>query len=533
MDDLLIKCVIMNPQELYNQAIFAREKIDKLDFVGALGIVNNLKESNSSYGAFLACGILIDIGNIQRNVDLVIEGTNILEKVFDDVKKDYPSIGATAHYNLANGYSSLFKFKKPNFSHYTDSELHKAKFHYRKALENEINTNLKVQIFTNIANCFDNIGRVLDGLEFYEKALELNPNHSMALGNKGIALKYYANIMGKHPDAFLIEAYSLLSKSLELGVLVEAEQSFKNALKNIEDKFQDKNKLKSPPIYPGCKIPNDSDFEEYYNKFCFNEKIYLNICNYCQKCDAAIGDSLLIRYMSVPISDKPLDPDHDQFLRLSSYLNQIKQDYVAAKFLFVLSQYKGIDMNFVDKNVRIIDTYDYQQNNIYIQLVKLSFKNLYDVLDKIAFFINDYFELGDDPDFVSFGRIWYSRKKNLRQEIINSKNPGLRALFDIHKDLDKGGYYYPLKRMRNALTHRFINIKMICSEEDEENIKEETLYKRTLELAKLVRNAVIYLIYCVQVEENIKKQNTASLPSLTATEIPDNLKTNRYEFSPK
>lgn len=131
----------MNPKELYAQAIFAREKIDKMDFIGALGIVNNLKESNSSYGAFLACGILINIGNIQRNVDLVIEGTDMLENVFDDITTNYPSIVAAAHYNLANGYSSLFNFKKPNFSHYSDSELHNAKFHYRKALESEINTN--------------------------------------------------------------------------------------------------------------------------------------------------------------------------------------------------------------------------------------------------------------------------------------------------------------------------------------------------------------------------------------------------------
>ena len=42
----------------------------------------------------------------------------------------------------------------------------------------------------------------------------------------------------------------------------------------------------------------------------------------------------------------------------------------------------------------IIDTLNNEKHNIKIQLVKDSFKSFYDIFDKIAFFINEYFTLG-------------------------------------------------------------------------------------------------------------------------------------------
>lgn len=71
--------------------------------------------------------------------------------------------------------------------------------------------------------------------------------------------------------------------------------------------------------------------------------------------------------MTVPKQD-------DAFLRLSSFLNEIKQDYVASRFLLVLSKYKGLNLDFIDKRVKIIDTLDGSIHNIYIQLIKSSFK---------------------------------------------------------------------------------------------------------------------------------------------------------------
>ena len=218
--------------------------------------------------------------------------------------------------------------------------------------------------------------------------------------------------------------------------------------------FPGKKILDNPPNFPGCTIKARSKIESYLTEFCLKNGLYLNICNVCKKCDAAIGDTITIKEMTVSIDEK------DKYLHLASYLNQIKQDYVTARFLLILSRYNGLNLNFVDKRVTIIDTLDNSIHNIYVHLIKESFKSFYNILDKIACFIQDY--LGMPKKRTYFAKIWYSNQENkiIYNKIEDTKNFSLNALFDIHRDFDNGPYE-KLRQTRNALTHRFVNIKTI------------------------------------------------------------------------
>jgi uncharacterized membrane protein YvbJ len=61
-----------------------------------------------------------------------------------------------------------------------------------------------------------------------------------------------------------------------------------------------------------------------------------------------------------------------------------------------------------------------------------------------------------------------------------------------------------------------------------ENMTEQTLFKQTLELAKLTRNAIIYLLQFVYVEEKIRMTRLKGIAvPMFAREIPDNLKSYR------
>lgn len=95
-------------------------------------------------------------------------------------------------------------------------------------------------------------------------------------------------------------------------------------------------------------------------------------------------------------------------------------------------------------------------------------------------------------------------------------------------DFEDGGTYENLRRTRNALTHRFVNIKLFQTMEDSENMKEETLVKKTIELAKIVRNAILYLLYFVYIEESRKKKQIGeNVGVITPPKIPDDLKSSR------
>ena len=101
-----------------------------------------------------------------------------------------------------------------------------------------------------------------------------------------------------------------------------------------------------------------------------------------------------------------------------------------------------------------------------------------------------------------FAKIWYSNQENkiIYNKIEDTKNFSLNALFDIHRDFDNGPYE-KLRQTRNALTHRFVNIKTIQKIENSENMTEDTLVKQTIELARIVKNAIIYLLNFVYEEE--------------------------------
>jgi tetratricopeptide (TPR) repeat protein len=51
------------------------------------------------------------------------------------------------------------------------------------------------QILTNLANQLNTVGRFVEAIELWDRALALNPNFAMALGNRGAAFLHYARAL--------------------------------------------------------------------------------------------------------------------------------------------------------------------------------------------------------------------------------------------------------------------------------------------------------------------------------------------------
>ena len=147
----------------------------------------------------------------------------------------------------------------------------------------------------------------------------------------------------------------------------------------------------------------------------------------------------------------------------------MKQEFVSARFQY----YEGVNTetpHFSDKEVLLLNTLDYPSYSLSIEMVKSSFRMLYSIFDKIAFFLNNYLKLEIPPDKVLFRTFWYenrSKKNGIREKFIKYENWPLRGLFWLSKDLyeNKGGFRESLEpdaqklnEIRNHLEHRYLKL---------------------------------------------------------------------------
>ena len=89
------------------------------------------------------------------------------------------------------------------------SHLHEARrlFNF-VAQHKDADTELRLKALTDQGNSFDIVGRYLDALDCYERALKLDSSFGMAAGNRGITLLNIAPLMGGHESHVLLQAAS-------------------------------------------------------------------------------------------------------------------------------------------------------------------------------------------------------------------------------------------------------------------------------------------------------------------------------------
>jgi tetratricopeptide (TPR) repeat protein len=519
-----------NGKDSLNTIHKVNELIDAGDYDTALKQTEEIPDDENA--KFTKGALYIDVGTLKKDISLVRKGITFLDKFhLQKFEKPNKLRDAMTFYNIGNGYFSLCSLAKNNSSSHTcfqKTDLAKVKECYLCALEcDKLPKKIKASVLTNLGNCYKQFGCVIESFEYYEKALLLNPESPELEIGIANALLSLSRIAGERQIHFLRDAlqhFQLAAKTAKEKHLIE---HIETNIDNIS-KFFEKNKI-SPHIRKTKeqnKSEDSDDLKGFLKEFCLEHDLYLNACLHCRKCNGALGDPAAIRKMIISIKDVK-DESQDPFLILSGYLNHIKQDYITARFLLVLSRYKKMGFECADKNVRIIDTLEYNIHNIYIELAKTAFKESYNILDKIACFINQYLKVGLNEKDVSFSRIWYkdnADKENeiVRDEIVKTGNYQLNALYEIHKEI-KDGKYQKLKRMRHSLTHRFLNVNMFGNEK-EDKLSEEMLVERTIELLRLVRNAVMYLLFFVDIEERKKEQKAGKLFGNIARDMPDEWK---------
>ncbi|MCL2841911.1 MAG: LA2681 family HEPN domain-containing protein [Oscillospiraceae bacterium] len=288
-----------------------------------------------------------------------------------------------------------------------------------------------------------------------------------------------------------------------------------------------------------------TDSEACYRKWVANNKLALNLLN-------DVFDTVEVAYdpLHLPSMVEKIESPKAKYLH--GLFNQLKQEYVSARFL----AYEGLtqrDTHFSDKKVYLINTLDYPIYGLGIEKIKASYRASYSIFDKIAFFLNEYFELkikkkigyvrvfspelnADDPikildiaenNYPLYGMWWLF--KDVRN--ININEDGTVNRKDVYKHIDSA--MSKISRVRNDMEHGYLKVLDFFGGEaldDNDrldqlahNIGFESFEKLTLQLLNYVREAIILLVFAVKRMEDVKESHRSP------NELVSPMLTNEYD----
>lgn len=436
--------------------------------------------------------------------------------------------GALLKYFRANAWANRQKARHNDRSAtwaWEQPELQQQLLHLRGAVQHagfgKLPDLRQCQIFTNLANQSNTVGRFVEAQEYWNRALALRPRFGMALGNRGYGLAEYARALYDpgHQRLFMCQAYKALSAALsdkaeyEGGEYEGAKAFFANIKDQIGARI-DVDEVERTVDLDGHQIGASED-ERTYRLWCLNNTLFLNPLNDLGPHRIGARDILHLPPFVTAIGEPP---------SLLGLFNQLKEEFVTARWMY----YDGTrsdGVHFADRDVLLYNTLDYPTYSIAIEKVKAAFRLAYSLFDKIAFFLNAYLNLNLDEKRVYFQRVWYvnaDRKRGVRPELDQSENWPLRGLFWLAKDLFDKDFRdvtepdaQALYDIRNQLEHRYLKVHEIYSpppvnptavdsmwiDQLAYSIHREDFEAKTLRMLRHARAGLVYLSLSMHREE--------------------------------
>lgn len=470
--------------------------------------------------------IIFETGRESKDFDAISKGLKLAEERKLDDFSDHEKV--IFHFHVANGWSYLHRLthvlNSNSFWAFETPEVENEIINLRKAIifsENIDDPTLVSQVYTNLANSFDHIGRFVEAIQYWKKAITIRPGFGMAIGNLGFCLGHYAKILFDEGHRFLFcqYAYKYLNKaSVSSEVYEEGQQAFKELAAIIEERYtkanlenlQDLNKFSL----------GRSGAERIYRQWCIDCTLFLNPLNDFIYENIVGNDCLFLPSMALKRDEPPF---------YHTLYNQLKQEFVSARYLY----YQGVtsqQTHFSDKDNMQMDTLDYATYSLTTEKLKIAFRICYSLFDKIGYLLNSYLRIGITPKDVSFRKIWNVKsadKKNweLNPIITESQNWPLRGLYWISKDFIENDSLFSksilpeaqqLVTIRNFMEHKSFKIVEIGETGVVDNGLTYQILRNEFEqkgfiLLQMARSAIMNLSFAIHLEE-IKKEKKPSIP---------------------
>lgn len=485
----------------------------------------------TDHEALTHIGLLIDAATDAHSAAATDRAFTLL----DDIRKRdlAPELAVLTHYFAANAWD----IRKPernneNIWLWEQPETQAQILELRRAVRHkgfgQLHVIRQCQVLTNLANQLDHIGRFIEAIELQERALSLNGQFAMALGNRGIALGAYAHALydGGHASLMLMMAHDFLAAATSAGAIYDsdaqgaARADFENTkaeiLKHVDvEAIRQTIDLNGHSLGPGAA-------ERAYRSWCLEHGLFINPLNDLGALSIAARDVLTLPSLTVTKPSVQMPP-------VIGFFNQMKQEFASARFLY----YEGLNSDrphYSDRGVLLYNTLDFPSHSLAVEKMRAAFRVAYSLLDKIAFFLNAYLGLGHKPKQVSFRSVWYEANgpepRPLLQLLASNQNWPLRGLFWLSKDIFEDDFRLvtepdaeALKDIRDHLEHKYMQLheswvgdtysagNAAEAEQLGLHLGRDDFAARTLRLLKLSRAALIYLSLAVHSEERLRHKN--------------------------
>ena len=476
-------------------------------------------------------GFLIDIGSTLRDAAVIQEGVDLLEADLLEVECQGRRFSASSWFNLGNGHYAAEDARRGRNGYIyapTDTPMTRAKQCYRNALaelarsrqdsedgveddeddtDSEDPSRLETELLVNYGNSLNELGRVLEALDLYEEALERDPQHPMAWGRLGDTLFDFAQFV--RAPQLVKEAVNAFRETLKDNrldsygyghVRAVTKRDLAKAQAQLRAVESDRGQHQKPSV--------PSPYHEEFVTFCTQRRLFLNLSLRRLPSPHPYEDKFDFSVVT-PISDQ------ERFPRLVRTLNELVERFAIARLLLFEAHQPPCDTAFYETITRYIDLNDASVYGIRAAKLKLAYESAFNVLDKLALFLNDYLELGLNKKHVNFSTVWSEKSGTpnavLRQSLLDRQNPFLFALYDLSCDFGKNargeeGEWSHYKETRNLLTHRYLVLHAFewdwqIVDGPEHHREWESMVNATESLLYLTRNALIYGLLAVQLEE--------------------------------
>ncbi len=428
------------------------------------------------------------------------------------------------HYFTANLWS-IRRHQSPTHQTWTwrSNEIDQELLALRRAVASEGFEGLgliqRAQALTNLGNILNHIGRFVEAVEAWDRALALVPNMAMANGNRGIGLSYYATALHDpgHNYVLVGAAHEAFRRAIDPKAIIES-VGLGPALNYFAKQAQALDAyLTANPVevdLHGHSLGRGRS-EREYRRWCLAHRLFINPLNDAGAFEIAARDVMMLPSITVGGLDGGPGPPP-----VIAYFNLIKQEYAAARF----SCWEGLTasgVHFADRGVQVYNTLDYPAVGFAVERLKMAFRGAYSIFDKVAFCLNTYLGLGHPERQVSFRNLWFvkGRGKALHPNLDGVANWPLRGLFWLSKDVFENDFKdvtepdaQAIYELRNHLEHKFVSVHdmflravSISPSPDTApgvfDLSFEDLAARTVRQLKLARAAIIYLTLAIHAEE--------------------------------